>query len=101
MTDLESLDEKIKKARDESTLIDKPAPKQSGGLNPYAAGVELVAGTAVGGFIGYYLDKVLATKPLFFIVCLLLGSAGGILNTVRQALRESKEESEKHNKVEK
>jgi ATP synthase protein I len=41
---------------------------------------ELIAGVAVGGFIGWALDVWLGTKPF-----LMLGAAAGILNVVRAA----------------
>jgi ATP synthase protein I len=46
---------------------------------------ELVAGVAVGGFIGWVLDGWFGTKPLMLVAFLLLGSAAGILNVVRTA----------------
>jgi len=50
-------------------------------------GVELVAGVAVGGFIGWALDRFLGTAPLLMVVFLGLGAAAGILNVVRTAKR--------------
>lgn len=47
--------------------------------------VELVAGVAVGGFIGWFLDRQLGTKPWLFIVFLMLGFAAGMMNTIRTA----------------
>ena len=47
--------------------------------------VELVAGVAVGGFIGWVIDRQLGTKPWLFIVFLVLGFAAGMLNTIRSA----------------
>lgn len=41
---------------------------------------DLVAGVAIGVIIGVYLDKWLATKPLFLIICLLFGIIGSIKN---------------------
>ncbi|MBN8530539.1 MAG: AtpZ/AtpI family protein [Alphaproteobacteria bacterium] len=55
-------------------------------------GVELVSGTAVGGFIGYSLDKWLGTMPLFFLICLILGIAAGglaLYKLARQDIGES------------
>lgn len=50
-------------------------------------GVELVAGVAVGGFIGWALDRLFGTAPLMMVVFLGLGAAAGIMNVVRTAKR--------------
>lgn len=47
-------------------------------------GVELVSGVAVGGFVGYVIDRWLATFPVFFIICFFLGAAGGFRNLLRE-----------------
>jgi ATP synthase protein I len=46
---------------------------------------ELVAGVAVGAFIGWALDKWLGTSPWGMIVFLLLGFAAGVVNVMRAA----------------
>jgi ATP synthase protein I len=53
----------------------------------YKLASEFVAGTLVGGLIGYGLDFVFGTLPLFLIVFLLLGFGAGILNMSRAANR--------------
>src|SRR4030042_5008001 len=50
-------------------------------------GVELVAGVAVGGFIGWALDRFLGTAPFLMVVFLGLGATAGIMNVVRTAKR--------------
>jgi ATP synthase protein I len=50
-------------------------------------GIELVAGVAVGGFIGWALDRFLGTAPFLMVVFLGLGAAAGIMNVVRTAKR--------------
>lgn len=52
---------------------------------------ELVAGVFVGGLLGWGLDQLLGTAPILLIVCLLLGVAGGLLNSVRAAQRMQKD----------
>jgi ATP synthase protein I len=47
--------------------------------------VELVAGVVVGGAIGWFLDKLLGTLPVLFLVFFALGAAAGILNVIRTA----------------
>jgi ATP synthase protein I len=51
----------------------------------FRIGVELVAGLVVGGGIGWLLDKLFGTLPLFLILFFFLGSAAGILNVYRAA----------------
>ena len=46
---------------------------------------ELVAGVAVGGFIGWALDQLFSTAPFLMVVFLALGGAAGIINVVRTA----------------
>lgn len=52
---------------------------------------EMVAGVFVGGLLGWGLDKLLGTAPFLLIACLLLGVAGGLLNSVRAAQRMQKD----------
>jgi ATP synthase protein I len=46
---------------------------------------DMVAGVAVGGFLGWVLDRWLGTAPILLIVFLLLGIAAGLRNSVRAA----------------
>ncbi|HUW72565.1 MAG TPA: AtpZ/AtpI family protein [Methyloceanibacter sp.] len=46
---------------------------------------ELVAGVAVGGFIGWALDQLFGTAPFLMVAFLFLGGAAGIMNVVRTA----------------
>src|SRR5262249_550619 len=46
---------------------------------------ELIAGVAVGGFIGWALDRLFGSAPLLMVVFLILGAAAGIMNVVRSA----------------
>jgi ATP synthase protein I len=48
---------------------------------------ELVVSCVVGAVLGWYIDKWLDTKPIFFIILLILGIISGIktaVNTSRQ-----------------
>lgn len=38
---------------------------------------------AVGGFIGYYLDKLFKTSPILLIVFVLYGIAAGFYNLIK------------------
>lgn len=46
---------------------------------------EITAGVAVGGFIGWLVDRWLDTLPLFMIIMLLVGAMAGMLNVWRVA----------------
>lgn len=46
---------------------------------------EMVAGLAVGGFMGWMLDRLLGTTPLFMIVLFFFGAAAGMMNIWRMA----------------
>jgi ATP synthase protein I len=48
---------------------------------------EMIAGVAVGGFIGWALDRLFGTAPILMVVFLILGAAAGILNVIRSAQR--------------
>jgi ATP synthase protein I len=52
---------------------------------------ELIAGVAVGGFIGWWLDRVFGTAPFLMVLFLLLGGAAGIINVVRSAQKRQAE----------
>lgn len=52
---------------------------------------EMIAGVAVGGFIGWWLDRVLGTGPFLLIGFLVLGAAAGIVNVVRSAQKAQSE----------
>jgi len=61
------------------------------GATGYAKGYrlasEFVAGTLVGGLIGYGIDRLLGTLPFGLIIFLLLGFGAGILNMARAGRR--------------
>ena len=73
-------------------------PSVNGGKAPGTAmgqalklGTEMIAGVAVGGFIGWWMDKWFGTAPILLVVFLVLGAAAGIMNVIRSALRSQAE----------
>ena len=44
---------------------------------------ELVAGIAVGTFLGWLIDRWLETTPVFMLILFFLGAAGGFMNIWR------------------
>lgn len=86
---LDELDHSIKQAKgrlDGKTDSNTSASVQGIGM-AWKICVELLAGIFVGCFIGYYLDLWLDTKPVFFIICFFMGTAGSGLNIYRTAQR--------------
>lgn len=69
--------------------IDPAAAKARGQAYSQAMRIaaELVVGLAVGGFIGWALDRQFGTAPLLMIVFVIFGFAAGLLNVVRAARR--------------
>ncbi len=86
---LDALGEELAGARARHGQAPVPEPQGHGAALGQALrlGVELVAGVAVGGFIGWALDRFLGTAPFLMVVFLGLGAAAGILNVVRTAKR--------------
>ena len=86
---LDSLGEQLAEAQARHAPAPGPEPQGHGAALGQALrlGVELVAGVAVGGFIGWALDRFLGTAPLLMVVFLGLGAAAGIMNVVRTAKR--------------
>jgi ATP synthase protein I len=86
---LDSLGEKLAEAKGRHGKIPGPEPQSHGAALGQALrlGMELVAGVAVGGFIGWALDRFLGTAPLLMVVFLGLGATAGILSVVRTAKR--------------
>lgn len=84
-----SFDQRLKEARDRRGLDPKPPPPDQPPGDPSAlavffrVGVELVSALLVGLAIGWGLDRVLHTRPLFLVLFVLLGGAAGIVNVWR------------------
>jgi ATP synthase protein I len=84
---LEKIKAELKAKKDENSAKDKihsdkesDTESMSVGLR---AGAELITSIAAGGFIGYWLDLWLETKPLFLIAMLILGVITGFVNVWR------------------
>jgi ATP synthase protein I len=84
-----SFDQRLQEARNRQGLDPvAPAGKQadqdaSSMAVFFRVGVELVSALLVGLAIGWGLDRLLHTRPLFLIVFVLLGGVAGIINVWR------------------
>jgi len=86
---LDDLGEQLAEAQARHAPAPRPGPQGQGAALGQAMrlGIELVAGVAIGGFIGWGLDRWLGTAPLLMVVFLGLGATAGIMNVVRTAKR--------------
>jgi ATP synthase protein I len=89
-TRLKDLDARLTAEKSEKRAAEKPAIQYQGASDyskGYRLASEFVAGVLVGGLLGYGLDRLVGTLPLFLIIFLLLGFGAGILNMSRSANR--------------
>lgn len=83
---LEDLDARLKAARSrqDDTRDDKVEDRKTSEISPaLRVGTDLVAGVAVGAFIGWALDRWLGTQPWLMVVFFILGAAAGFYNIYR------------------
>lgn len=88
--ELEALDARLAEARERLTPAPNPRAVASSALaqgSRYA--LEIVAGAAVGGFLGWQLDRWLGSKPWLALLFLLLGLVAGFMNLLRAVNREA------------
>ncbi len=87
---LKDLGNRIAVEKGERAEASKPSTSFQGASDyskGYKLASEFVAGVLVGGLIGYGVDFLFGTLPLFLIIFLLLGFAAGIVNMSRAANR--------------
>ncbi len=83
---------RLQTARGTALETAKVGEKESDRLGlAWRVGLEFIAAIVVGGGLGWSLDSILETKPLFMVVFLVLGGVAGTLNVYRisQGLDES------------
>jgi ATP synthase protein I len=61
-------------------------------------GIQLVASTFAGLFIGYWLDKWLGTSPYLTLIFLLFGIISGFVNLVRLSQKTERRETGNNDK---
>ena len=87
--DRSAFDQRLQQARTRQGL--DPTPPATDATGPDASamavffrvGVELVSALLVGLAVGWGLDRLLGTKPLFLILFVFLGGIAGIVNVWR------------------
>lgn len=70
---------------------EKSKPTNNSTLSGYGLGIkistDLIASVTVGVLIGLGMDKLFSTKPIFFIIFLLLGIIAGFYNIYKSFKR--------------
>ena len=88
----ENLDTKIKSV--EKNLTDDLNENSNTKYKEYSNGIkilfELLLGFLIGGFLGYYIDKMLATMPVFLLVGIFLGGISGIYTIWKKNIYDKK-----------
>ena len=86
---LDKLGQQLADAKEKRAAAPQSVPEARGAALGKALrlATELVAGVAVGGFIGWALDRLFGTAPILMVVFLVLGAAAGILDVIRSAQR--------------
>ncbi|HSB59233.1 MAG TPA: AtpZ/AtpI family protein [Methyloceanibacter sp.] len=89
---LHDLEGKVRDARSRHELPSSAAQDRGSAMGEaLKLSTEMIAGVAVGGFIGWALDRLFGTAPILMVVFLILGAAAGILNVIRSAQRRQAE----------
>jgi ATP synthase protein I len=99
-----SFEQRLKAARNRQGLDAPPERpgKPPGGLGQsplgigLRVGIELASALVVAVAIGYGLDYMLGTRPIFIAVFVLLGGAAGVLNVWREFASDPGTGSTKH-----
>ena len=73
---LDELQSKIKAARTKKVAFNK----KNNISTAFSIATELVSGAIVGVIIGLFFDKIFDSKPLFLIICILLGVMASFKN---------------------
>ena len=83
---LHDLEDKVRDARARHEPASSQARDRGAAMGEaLKLAAEMIAGVAVGGFVGWAFDRWLGTAPILMVVFLILGAAAGILNVIRNA----------------
>ena len=77
------LSEKIKKIESKNIKSEKNKENLSGFGTGLKISLDLISPIIVAVCIGVGIDKIFLTKPIFFLIFLLLGIIAGLINVIR------------------
>jgi len=89
---LKALEAKIAALKAEPEVKDHSEEHYSQAQLAWRMVIELVAGIAIGFGMGYGLDGLMGTRPIFMLIFLVLGFAAGIrvmMQTAKQAQKDA------------
>ena len=81
---LESLNKRIDEVQKRREAARRPPPPTMSGI-AFRFSTELVAAVVVGAGMGWGIDWLFGTKPIFMIVLFILGAGAGIRNVMNAA----------------
>ncbi|TAF38187.1 MAG: AtpZ/AtpI family protein [Alphaproteobacteria bacterium] len=85
--------EEIKRIVEEKRAIHSPKSAKSKGKSGMSEAwdylADMIAGVLVGLLMGYWIDIWFGTKPIMLVLCMILGSASGIMMMMRKVNKHS------------
>jgi ATP synthase protein I len=94
--DLSALDAKLKAARERNQGPGEKAGSQGAGQSSSGYGfrlsMELIASLLAGLGLGWAIDWLVGSRPLFMLVFMFLGLGAGIYNVIRMSKRQQEAE---------
>ena len=87
----DDLSDRIAKAMGEEEVNEGDKAKAEGSSLAMKIASEMIAALLVGFAIGYGLDELFGTSPIFILIFVMLGVGAGMLSIYRVAMREDKE----------
>ncbi len=81
---LDQVAKKIQEIKSRKKKIDNEQKQKRGRQISIAMriSIELIISSIIGAVLGWYIDKWLNTKPIFFIIFLVLGIVSGIKTAI-------------------
>ncbi len=95
---LKALEAKIAALKKPADVKDHSEEHYSQAQHAWRMVIELVAGLGIGFCIGYGLDTLFGTMPIFLVLFIFFGLAAGVLTMMRSAKEVQRKQLEAANK---